>query len=781
MRKSLVLATFAVAGAGAAGLGAIALNGSDTLGDLTHDLVGPVVHTSTYASPVCAANGYTNASSIVYNGGGSGLGETNMGKGLQQVAPMSRFLKKGSGNNVCATDAGAGTPQTANGIVIALDGVTLVTSQLNAGSVACNGPAADTDCNPNAAELAVGLAYNTTVPAALRTAINPAITSSYTFDSWTDVLKVLYFGKIDPTLHGASPAAQPADPEGPANGVQNCNSTLRQALANNWGTIFENNCASGNCTQIRHLFRRDDGSGTSDIFSSLLGFGGPNVTGTPINTAAGTWALGADNFCNDLVNQAGQGASEWPGSLPVLGANGVVPNDLQDYDPIRRPCVGFGTNKTVNNATEQVCERGTYNPSSQTWSAASLGLLLPLADDTLAPAVVSNLGGPAVKTQFNIVSDTNGDHVNRCTGGVVSVSPPALVKLTGAGAGTKAVNGYCPNGDVGSNGFCLVPADNNGNPNCMSFSADTPPLSTVCTTQGTSANNYGNSSPGAVCDATAGSLNPQAVDPRVFNLYAWTWNGSAWVNTSDNAGRPIWGAFKRIHTSQAMYASPSNTTAIDNNAPGGPTPSPLCNKLDATDQIGCLVQASPCSLGFAGRGSETATGPNPGTSALTMTTNNTGLKILGVPDNAACIQNFSYRYSRKLYLNTMLGFGGASAPELDLAKCESNPAVISGVAITNGFVPLPDAGTWGALVNGKPFCEDFNESANCIAPDSGAGNVNACANNDSIGGGGLIPGASNSTLCGNGVVEQFEDCDNGPSNGSAASGATCSLTCRFNF
>jgi hypothetical protein len=776
MRKSVVLATIAIAGAGAAGLGAISLNGSDTLGDLTHDLVGPVVHTGTFASPVCAANGFSNASSITYLGGGSGLGETNLSKGTQHIAPMSRMLKKGSGTNPCAPATGAGLPSTANGIVIALDGVTNIVSQNSGGSVACNGPAADTDCAPNAAENAVGLAYNTTVPAALRTPFN-ATAGAYTFGSWQDVLKILYFGVVDTNFnHGSD-----------VDVGKNCNSSIRNAIANNWGQIFQNNCSAGNCTQLQHLFRRDDGSGTSDIFSSLLGQTGPNVTQNAIPAVAGNWALGNDAFCNDLQ---GNGGAEWPGSNPAKSTdNGIVPNDDQDYDPIRRGCNGFGTNKTVGNATEQTCERGTYNAATHTWSAPSLGLLLPLADDTAAPSVVSNLGGPAVQTQFDLVTDTAGTHVNRCTGGVVAVTPPQVSKLTGAAGAT---NGYCPNGDLGSNGFCLVPADNNGNPNCISFSADTPPLNGVCTTQGTNANNYGNTGTGPVCDSTAGSLNPQLADPRAFNLFGYNFVGGAWVFTSDNAGRPTWGAYKRIHTSQAMYNSPSNAISIDSSAPGGATPSPMCTKNDATDQIGCLVQASPCSMGYAGRTAEGSTGPNPSGSALAMSPNTTGLKILGVPDNSACIQAFTYRLSRKLYLNTIIGFDvtqTASAPEWDLARCESNASLINQVALTNNFVALPDAGgptivggpnnglAWGTVVAGKPFCEDFNEGMICNG-DAGA-NFNACANNDNTDGG--IPGVAqgNSAVCGNGIVEQFEDCDNGTGNG--ASPAACSTICRFNI
>jgi len=792
MRKSVVLATLAVAGAGAAGLGAaVSINGSDTLADLTHDLVGPVVHTGTYSGPVCAANGFPNASSITFLGGGSGIGENNMQAGTQLVNPMTRFLKSAACTPAAAAvDAGA-SQQAANGIVIALDGVTNVVSQAAAGSGTCNGPVVPADCSPNAT---AGLAFTTVVPGSVRGGTYP----TYTFGSWQDVLKVLYFGYVDKNFGHAS------DPD---VGV-NCNSNIRNVLANHWNYVMQSNCSAGNCTQIQHLFRRDDSTGTTDIFSSLLGQASPSATSNPVpaNVASAltySYGIGTDSFCNSLSNacqgttSASSGAcaigSEWPGNNPGVGPNAVIPNDDQDYDPIRRPCQGAGTNLTVNNPTEQVCERGTFNASNKTWTAASLGLVLTMVNDTNAPSVVSNLGGPAIGTQFNTVVFNSNTVVNRCTGGTVFVQPIQVNKLTGA---PGATNGYCPNGDAeGSNGVCPVPSDNNGNPNCLSFAADTPPAGTNCQSQGTSANNYGNSGAGVVCDSTAGSLNPQVVDPRVFNLYAYNFAGGVWVTTRDSIGRPLIGAYKRIHTSQSMYSSPSNTTGIvpgSGTPSGSATPQLLCNKLNVDDQIGCLVQASQCSMGYTGRGAEQSTGPNVSGSSLVLSANTTGLKILGVPDQSACIQTFNYRFSRKLYLNTMAGFDQVQNHEpnqWDLARCESNASLISGVALTNGFVALPDAGgpfveggvndglQWGAVVNGRPFCEDFNEGMLCNH-DAGA-NVNACAHNDNTDGG--IPGtaAGTSTVCGNGIVEPFEDCDNG--TGNAAAPAACSTICRFNI
>jgi hypothetical protein len=117
-----------------------------------------------------------------------------------------------------------------------------------------------------------------------------------------------------------------------------------------------------------------------------------------------------------------------------------------------------------------------------------------------------------------------------------------------------------------------------------------------------------------------------------------------------------------------------------------------------------------------------------------------------------------------------------------------------------GVTPLPLNGANHVDINTgnpNPFCEDFNEATICGA----ATNVNGCASNVTSTGGLLqnatigsftsapptpittpgcppaMPGVPActipiaSTICGNGIVEPYEECDP-PS-------ATCSLTCRL--
>ena len=58
--------------------------------------------------------------------------------------------------------------------------------------------------------------------------------------------------------------------------AQNCNDPCRTELANNYAKLFEGSCTPGNgCTQVWHAFRRNDESGTTDVFiKSLAGFPG---------------------------------------------------------------------------------------------------------------------------------------------------------------------------------------------------------------------------------------------------------------------------------------------------------------------------------------------------------------------------------------------------------------------------------------------------------------------------------------------------------------------------
>jgi hypothetical protein len=99
------------------------------------------------------------------------------------------------------------------------------------------------------------------------------------------------------------------------------------------------------------------------------------------------------------------------------------------------------------------------------------------------------------------------------------------------------------------------------------------------------------------------------------------------------------------------------------------------------------------------------------------------------------------------------------------------------VVTNNGFFLIGSRGPNGT---GSQFCEDFNENLLC----SNGANNNGCNNNLSTPAGKTVvsdPSANptantTSTVCGNGKVDAFEECD----PGTAAQGtvSNCTTACR---
>jgi hypothetical protein len=286
----------------------------------------------------------------------------------------------------------------------------------------------------------------------------------------------------------------------------------------------------------------------------------------------------------------------------------------------------------------------------------------------------------------------------------------------------------CPNGDVTVFGSqCLVNADANSVMPCLGGSLQKPAF--------------------VFDDTPVDGMAPSASDGRVYNLIGYANDSSGNPQLlKDSRGREVTGLFGRIHTYRSMNEPDSSLPA----STGGYTG--VCRDLDATSQIGCLMTASKCSLGYAGR------------EAVAQYPNAVSIKVNAVPDQAACLANLSYSLTRKLYLNTMLGFGNArlATQETALAACfVQNPNAATGINTVigdKGFLPLPSTPA------GAVYCEDFNENMIC----GGAANVNACApaSNPT-----WFPSVS--TICGNGIVETLEECDWG------LTPTTCDKTCRL--
>jgi hypothetical protein len=719
---------------------------------------------------------------------------------------MLRAMDKGSG--ICAatklpdggivpwgttTLADGGTApnlSAAAGLVIGLDGIEVLASKNTVftdggGATACN-QADNANCDPSAGPGSA--AIDTTI-------------AGYTFNGWRDVLRVLLAG-FDHTNTGTNATAW---------SLRDCNSPERNAIAASYGSFFENNCTAAHgdattgaavCTSIRHVFRPDDFSDATNTFLSLLGLPSAVTPGTVGAAVSGGPTIVVDNtgasvFCNAVrpafvypsasVPTVLQGSdATWDpttsamvagtaGTAPipvgttscgnattcappafcfdarcvtpctvatsnctapltcVANAAAPAPNDgfcstttretavyrstMQDNDPIRRQCFGSGAGTA---AAEDVCAH-----------SGDLGLVLPMNDvpeETLNPP------------------RTNADryNANPCIKGhLTSVTAPDAYDAIGQTKQICTRTLLCPNGDKCNNlGGCIAPADANGNVQCLA-SKLTAPAITVS----------------AVAVPAVHPIGPGIAEGRAYNQHLYVQVGSAgayqlngFAATGATSNLPVTGAYYRIHANHSLSTIPNSITGANR----------TCQFPDMTDQIGCLVEASPCSLGYAGRGA-TANAGNLNNATQAININNQSPDVLCIQGDSSLsppIAGFTYPLSRKLYLNTIQGFANLFGDALQFAGCETDLA-------QNGPIPTPaslvttnslsDLTKFGfvniafSVNGGEPYCEDFNEQVICSQP----GNVNACATAPTN----FTSFPTFNTTCGDGNLDAYEDCD----------------------
>jgi hypothetical protein len=406
MRRSIAIAAALAAAGGATALGAddvpVQWFGSDTLSNVTVRAIDGAVSTNELQR---------------YLVGGPGAGQSKMANdsaenATQQTAPMGEMLTSGActfnlggnGNNGAFTT-------NANGIVIGLDAVSILSSMTSGSAPSCSSPASNTVTND-------GLAFSGSA------VFGPSGTATAPNQNWKYVLALVY-GGLDITT-----------------GTVDCNSAARRNLVNNWSNLFQNHCSNGNAVcsasvgitgtgdgihagQLMHAFRPDDASDAADVFASILGL----QVLMPSSSASRNNGFGQSAYCNALnwdtsnVNNGGgfcnlgghdqfvgpggipdpqsactffsfkpgdlAGTSPTPndtdtgcvagtplngvpatlagvtgtvhrmpppntlGAVPLAGShNGsdVLPTSFQDNDPIRRPCLG-ATGKTAASGT----------------------------------------------------------------------------------------------------------------------------------------------------------------------------------------------------------------------------------------------------------------------------------------------------------------------------------------------------------------------------------------------------------------------------------------------
>jgi hypothetical protein len=649
MRTTTAFATFLALAAGTTGVSAadFFMRGSDTLKLITENVVS-----------TCPGVPGVTGDQIVYNGTGSGNGENDLRDGIARIAPMSRAL----GAGVC-TFGDPDNASEAEGIAFALDGLSVVADADDVGT--CN--TADGDCNRLTGGT-TGLAYSRTITDG---------TTSYTYgagaigaaNAWRDVLRVVYAGME----------------QGDGNTIANrdCNGAVRRLIVNNWGNLFENSgCTAGNCTQLRHAFRRDEESGTTDVFVSLLNL--PSFVFAPA-------ASQRSPFCNARTTATNGTEPAAPNSPPYH-------MEFQDNDPIRRTCLGtfnlpltagaepppdcttpFSPNVpgkcAVYSGTEQVCNKD-----------GTLGIVLPINPPPSTSATSTNpysLSNPADPTSAPKVC-SRGKFIFGQAPGKASAGTPS------------GPSDYCPNGDTPFFvNRCFVPAATDNDSNCL---------------------NGRNNLPAFEFNSTLAN----AIDGRVYNLTLRNTPGGDIArikrpNATTLGGAPleaqIIGAFYRLHVSR------SGRSVAHDGASSNPVPAAVfenCREENATKQIGCLVTRNQCSIGYAGR------------EAADATFGSVSVQVDAVPPTDECVRNLitnpgqKYQIARKLYLNTAQGFenidsvddaGDADNNDVRqyrMAGCFADRAFIEPLVTAHGFIPLSGPGA-----PMSPFCEEFAQETTC--------------------------------------------------------------------
>ena len=643
MRKALV-ASLVLGLAGTASSQALQLRGSDTLFTFTNDLID-----------ICEPN--ITAGELIYRGGGSTLGETEMETDNQQIAPMSRFIDSGT----CTLST-----NKAQGCKVALDAIGLFSDDAEANTcdtVRHTGFMQVLDLN-GVAGLDNGTAGGA-CPGCVDGPITPGVNDHYEFSDWRDALRIVYGGQHD---HKTADACAELPPSRSAAATKFCNSDVRHTLVANWNNLFEegagcNGADPDACTQLKHAFRRDDVSGTTDVFLELLAL--PAIANVP--------------FCNG--------------------------REMEDEDPVRRDCsedITQPANTAGTNGYEQVCNtvaratlgasangfqtpvgtnmnpgwRGgpTVNPANA--ESADLGLVIPIVIPPVDPYHdIVGCSALAVGGQFRYASMPLG--------------------------GISAAQLRCPDGNARVGGQCQWPVrvvSGVARFGCINKKGNLPGARTI--------------------------IN---MDGRVYNLIARNPDGSIQtvprVDAADIAGgQPeyqvqLHHSFYRIHS----------TATIPGGVPDGATTG--CRLPDATEQIGCLVHASPCSVGFAGLAGDLL---NPNKPLALRAPNATGGALLptqtnvrrlndptGTGTTCAAAGDFDIRYplARNLWFNAFDGFEGADGiarnfdnipntrREQDLIKCACDRFYADQAAAGAGFITL------SALGAGE--CDSANEGGVC--------------------------------------------------------------------
>lgn len=612
------------------------LAGSDTLEDVTNDVIN-----------VCDLGQL-----ISYAGGGSGVGEGKLTSGVQQIAPMSRQLNKGVRGGACG--------DSATQLLIGLDGIAILTANQLFGDSLNLTPDDPTDDCSDSIQGGMALSVPGCTPAD-----GCSTPGTYVFNDWADVLAMVYGGQ-NHVPNSIAPQLLMGGARNPAR--INCAGPVRQALVNNWAAIFSDaiadpqSCRTDSCLKLKHAFRRGDQSGTTDTFVTLAGM----IPIPPFTTTTANLVPSKDSFAT---------------ANPFCNAGEAVMNkgdsDYLDLDPIRR-IADSEVAALARLGLEQVAEG--YAPPSNPPT-------IPGIDDRVEPAVTL-LADYAVSTEQNILPDPN-------LPSSLALEQAALTMRKGLGVvlpieipgnfNDETVMYYSPSPSGGEPVLCSVgkfaPSLADGQHPGQALCPDGSPQPCLLPV------NLDNPAvPNFNCLTNSPvPASPPVRDARVYNLLVVNSAGKYVRDSYVNPNLPtltavrqnrVVSAFFRLHVSQTTYF-------------GGFPPGINCKKFTSTDQIGCLVEANPCSIGYAGR--EAADGVL-----------NVAFEVQGVRPTADAISNLVngsgqpvYPLARALWVNSVNGFSSVTGNELSLLKCFEGQQpgvrldVIDSIVTNRNFVQVP--------------------------------------------------------------------------------------------
>jgi hypothetical protein len=468
-----------------------------------------------------------------------------------------------------------------------------------------------------------------------------------------------------------------------------CTSTANCPLGQTCNTTA-GQCVAPNLCKLRHAFRRDDLSGTTDAFQALVGLiSVPNFTtlrstqfGPTFQPEVADYAATASPFCNAGTAAQNKGFSDGLDLDPYRRAcNTALTSDRTPYEEVCQP--GSLPNNSdiscyVNAPGQPTGARPANYPQRERSSPQGRGHMPAGSTDPTGALLQSDVqGNPSLASRqrclgvvlpMSIPQEQPGStvvaqwgYLPSDTPGIAGSVPPGalptppfpalgggLCNTTGARGVVNQLPGrimVCSDGGLKTaGGLCRLPLNNSVTPNRFDCLYDS----------------WG-----------GGALGAQ--DPRAFNLTPVANNGNM-STILDNYQNPFYPGVTQLRRfARRLYGL--HMVRPDNSAKTASSTAP-CRMQTDTNQIGCLVKTSPCSIGFAGREGADAVAPF----------NNLSLRVQGIQPTDTNVQNLVtggtpvYPIARTLWLNSFqdpaIGFASPvnlTAQEIALSTCMGLP------------------------------------------------------------------------------------------------------------